>query len=371
MTQMVKPRMFFVDNLRVFLIVLVILVHLTITYGSPTGLWYIHEGTVGMPAGLVYVFFQVICQAFFMGLLFLLSGYFTPASYDRKGPKRFFTDRLVRLGIPILIFILVIDPLMQYALGAFQGPLLNLFLTNPFAGLGFGPLLFVEALLFFAIAYLAWRSFSSKPTKSRVFPRNRFILLFGLLLGAATFAVRLVFTVGYTFDLLNFQLPFFPQYIALFIVGLIAFRGNWLQMIPKSTGRFWGKIVCGFLVLLPIIIVAGATNGDFSAFYGGFYWQAAAYAFWEQFFCVAVAISLTVWFREKLNWQNRFTKALSDSSYAAYILQAPILIYLALSLQSVQIPLLLKFAVVSPIALVLCFGIAYLIRKIPEVDTVL
>jgi glucan biosynthesis protein C len=204
MTQMVKPRMFFVDNLRVFLIVLVILVHLTITYGSPTGLWYIHEGTVGMPAGLVYVFFQVICQAFFMGLMFLLSGYFTPASYDRKGPKRFLTDRLVRLGIPILIFILVIDPLMQYALSGFKGSLLNLFLTNSFAGLGFGPLWFIEALLFFAIAYLAWRSFSSKPTKARVIPRNRFILLFGLLLGAVTFAVRLVFPVGYVFDLLNF-----------------------------------------------------------------------------------------------------------------------------------------------------------------------
>jgi glucans biosynthesis protein C len=371
MTQAAKPRMFFVDNLRVFLIVLVILVHLTITYGSPTGLWYIHEGIVGTPVGLVYVFFQVICQAFFMGLLFLLSGYFTPSAYDRKGPKRFLTDRLVRLGIPILIFILVIDPLMQYALTGFKEQLLNLFLTNPFAGLGFGPLWFVEALLFFAFAYLAGRRLASKPTKARLIPRNRFILLFGLLLGAATFAIRLVFPVGYTFDLLNFQLPFFPQYIALFMVGLIAFRGDWLQTIPKSTGRFWGKIVAGLLVLLPIIIVVGASNGDFSTFYGGFYWQAAAYAFWEQLFCVAVVISLTVWFREELNWQNRFTKALSDNSYGAYILQAPILIYLALSLQSVQMPLLLKFAVVSPIAMLLCFGTAFLVRKIPKVDTVL
>jgi glucan biosynthesis protein C len=142
-------------------------------------------------------------------------------------------------------------------------------------------------------------------------------------------------------------------------------------MMPKSTGRFWGKMVAGLLVLLPIIIVVGATNGDFSTFYGGFYWQAAAYAFWEQLFCVAVAISMTVWFREKLNWQNRFTKALSDSSYAANILQAPILIYLALSLQSLQIPLLLKFAVVSPIAIAFCFGFAYLVRKNPEADTVL
>jgi glucan biosynthesis protein C len=371
MTQTAKPRMFFVDNLRVFLIVLVILVHLTITYGAPTGLWYIHEGIVTMPAGLVYVFFQVICQAFFMGLLFLLSGYFTPSSYDRKGPKQFLSDRLVRLGIPILIFILLLDPLMQYALGGFQGSLLNIFLTNPLVGLGFGPLWFVEALLFFAIAYLAWRSFAKKPTKPRAIPRNRSILLFGLLLGAVTFAVRLVFPVGYTFDLLNFQLPFFPQYIALFIVGLIAFRSNWLQTLPKSTGRFWGKVVALMLALLPVIIVVGGANGDLSAFSGGFYWQAAAYAFWEQLFCIAVVISLTVWFREKLNFQNRLTKALSDSSYTAYILQAPILIYITIILQNLQMPLLLKFAVVSPIAVALCFAIGFLVRKIPKADRVL
>ena len=52
-----KPRLFFIDNLRTMLIILVILQHLAITYGSPTGSWYIHEGIVDLPAGFVYVFF--------------------------------------------------------------------------------------------------------------------------------------------------------------------------------------------------------------------------------------------------------------------------------------------------------------------------
>jgi hypothetical protein len=40
-------------------------------------------------------------QAWCMGALFFLAGYFTPGSYDRKGPASFLQGRLVRLGIPL------------------------------------------------------------------------------------------------------------------------------------------------------------------------------------------------------------------------------------------------------------------------------
>ncbi len=228
---------------------------------------------------------------------------------------------------------------MQFALNGFQGSLLGFFAANPLAGLGFGPLWFVEALLFFAIAFMAWRSLALKPAKAYGTPKNHVILLFGLMLGAVTFVTRLVFPVGYVFDLLNFQLPFFPQYIALFVVGIIGYRNNWIQSILKSTGSFWVRVAILLLALLPIIIIVGGSNGYFNPFYGGMFWQPAAYAFWEQLFCVAVVVGLTVFFRERLNTQNRFTKALSDSSYTAYILQAPILIYLALALKNIQMPL--------------------------------
>ncbi len=366
-----KPRLFYIDNLRTFLIILVILVHLTITYGAPTGLWYIHEGIVDFPWSFPYVYFQVVSQAFFMGLLFLLSGYFTPAAFDRKGAAKFLGDRAVRLLIPIAVFIFLLDPLMAYALGGFQGSLLGYFLISPLEGLGFGPLWFVEALLYFALAYLAWRAIKPKPTAPRPFPKNWVILLFGLFLGIVTFGVRLFYPVGYTFELLNFQWPFFPQYIALFAVGLLAFRGNWLQTIPAKTGRLWGRVAAAMVLVLHFIFVVGILTGDFALFYGGLTWQAAAYALWEQMFCVAVSIGLVVWFREKLNRQNRLTKALSDGSYAAYILQAPILIYLALALASLELPLMLKFLLISPIAVALCFLAGYLARKIPKANKVL
>jgi glucan biosynthesis protein C len=371
MSQAFKPRLVFIDNLRALLIILVMLQHLAITYGAPSGMWYIHEGIVNLPAGFIYIFLLAANQAFFMGLLFMFAGYFTPSAYDRKGAGLFIADRALRLTIPIPIFIFLIDPFMKYALNGFQGSLLNLILSNPLEGLGFGPLWFIEALFYFTIAYLVWRAVKPKPTKPHGIPSNRAILLFGLLLSAATFAVRTVFPIGYSFDLLGFQIPFFPQYIALFIVGLLAYRGNWIMAMPKETGHLWGKIAIVLLLLMPVLIVAGSSSSTLGPFGGGWTWQALAFAFWEQLFCIAVAVGLTVWFREKLNNQNRFTKAVTDSSYAAYILQAPVLVYLAIALQSVQMPLLLKFAVVSPIAVALCFTAGFVARKLPKADSVL
>ena len=38
-------------------------------------------------------------QAFFMGMFFLVAGYYTPGSWRRKGTTRFAADRLLRLGV--------------------------------------------------------------------------------------------------------------------------------------------------------------------------------------------------------------------------------------------------------------------------------
>lgn len=368
-----QPRLFFVDNLRVLLIALVFLVHLAITYGSPVGLWYYQEGLVSMPTATIYVVFLGLVQAFFMGLLFMLSGYFTPPSYDRKGHTQFLRDRLIRLGVPMVVFLGLVEPAVDYVVAlanrSFHGSFLSFY--GKYIFFGYGILWFILALLFFTLAYAGWRRFKPKPTQARPFPKNALIIAFTLLLGAVSFAVRLVFPIGYYSSLFNFQYCFFAQYIGLFIVGLIAYRGNWLMTIPKETGKLWSKIAVVLLSVYAVLFIPTLLTGGMISIWGGLHWQAAAYAFWEQLFGIAVMISLTVWFRENVNFQNRLTKALSDSSFTAYIVQVPVLVFLALSFQSIQLPLLLKFAIVSPIGVALCFLVAYLVRRIPKADRVL
>jgi hypothetical protein len=59
------------------------------------------------------------------------------------------------------------------------------------------------------------------------------------------------------------------------------------------------------------------------------------------------------------------------ASFTAYIIQVPVVVFLSLSFQSIQLPLLVKFAIVSPIGISLCFLFAYLIQKIPKADRIL
>jgi glucan biosynthesis protein C len=370
---MSKDRLLFVDNIRILLIVLVILVHLAITYGAPVGSWYYHEGNPGMIESIFYVFFLAVCQSFFMGFFFLISGYFTGSSYNRKGARHYFKDRLQRLGIPLIFYIIFIDPLIGYALAlskGFTGPFqdyLTIYIEG-YRGLGSGPLWFAEALLIFAFVYVLWRLLvKSKNTEYKI-PENLTIAIFAFSLGLVTFIVRIWLPMGWNFALLNFQIPYFPQYILMFIIGLIAYRGNWFLQISEKTGKLWFQITA---ILIVLFAAFPALSDDPTRFFGGFYWQALIYALWEQFLCVAVIITLTVLFRKKFNNQGRLSKEMSASAYTVYVFHAPIIVFLALSLQGIVLNPLLKFILVAPLAVGVCFILSNYIRQIPVVKNIL
>jgi glucan biosynthesis protein C len=368
-----KPRLLYIDNLRTMLITMVILVHLAVTYGGE-GSWYYKEGRADLPTATVLSTHNAISQSFFMGLLFLLSAYFTVASYDRKGPGPFLRDRFLRLGIPLLIFEFLIQPFLIYVLA--KGGIIDL--QQPFGRwliayytsfhLGSGPLWFVEALLIFNVLYVAWRRFRKPlPAAPGALPRPIVILVAALLLGVLSFVVRLRFPVNWAFGPLNLQLAFFVQYIAMFIVGVIAYRRDWLERLP-TTMAVRCSVLAGLLivVVLPLLFfLGGAVNGQTWRYLGGAHWQALAYALWEQSFAVVIMVALIVLFRERFNGQGRLARVASSSSYTVYIIHAPIIILFALALRSVHLYPLLKFALVALAAVPVTFALANVLRQLP------
>ncbi|MDH4067788.1 MAG: hypothetical protein OEU97_02510 [Dehalococcoidia bacterium] len=182
-------------------------------------------------------------------------------------------------------------------------PLFQFFPGEYFSGgelIGQGPLWFVEVLLIFSLIYVLWQLLvRSRTTNSGVeakkdpFPRNGTIAFFSLLLGLAGFPVGLLFVMDVDrFVPLNLQLPFFVQYIALSIVGLVAYRRNWCQNLPDRTGRLWLVIACIMIILwVPMMFASGAANGSI-LFKGGWHWQSLLYALWESFLCISMCIGL-------------------------------------------------------------------------------
>ena len=127
-----KPRLVFIDNIRIVLIIGVVLVHLAVTYGAP-GTWYYHEeAETDFITLIVYAPLGAIGQSL-MGYFLLISAYFIPGSYDRKGPGNYVKDRLFGLGIPLLFYVLIIDPLIVYIMSItlqdFKGTVLEFLST--------------------------------------------------------------------------------------------------------------------------------------------------------------------------------------------------------------------------------------------------
>ncbi|MGD9091594.1 MAG: acyltransferase family protein [Anaerolineales bacterium] len=373
-----KPRLLYIDNLRILLTILVILHHLAIGYGAPGDNIYVEAGEISMVSTILLTLFVAINQAFFMGFFFMISSYFTPGSYDRKGPGPYVLDRLKRLGIPLLFYILVIDPLLNFALAryyGYQGSLgqfLQLHLQNSldYKALGVGPLWFVAALLIFSLLYVLWRLVFNQPVtpppSEGKAPSNWAIAGFALALGLLTFVVRIWIPVGQQFRLLGWQLAHFPQYIVMFIIGIVAYRRNWFSALSVAQAKWWLGIIVLLILLFPALLIgAGALEGDADSAFGGVHWQSLAYSIWEQFMCMAMVVTLLVWFRTKFNRQGSLARKMSAAAYATYIFHRPTITLLALALVSIQLDMALKFVLVAPLAVVLSFLVGYIVKQLP------
>jgi glucan biosynthesis protein C len=185
------------------------------------------------------------------------------------------------------------------------------------------------------------------------------------VIAAGSFLVRLVQPVGTSW--FNMQLCFFPSYVVLFLVGLWAGRRGLLAKLPRQAGMVWLRLA--FIIGVPawflLLGLGGALSGSEQAFVGGMHWQAAGYAAWEAFFCVAVSIGLVTLYREKANVRGRGTALLADTSFGVYTFHAPILVGVSVLLRAFTLYPLAKAVLVAVIAFSLSLGFTWIVRKVP------
>jgi hypothetical protein len=237
---------------------------------------------------------------------------------------------------------------------------------------------FVEVLLIFTLLYVLWRYISRYlPTDQFLqegdMPNNLAITGFAVALGVVTFIWRIWLPEGSYFRSLGLPMASMPQYITLFTIGIIAFRRNWLASLADDRARLWLWVAAGLVfVILPILFVfTGALEGNTQPLLGGFRWQSLARCLWEQLLTVGMIIVLTIWFRRRFNHQGRIARSMSASAYAVYFIHAPVLVTAALLFRDVSLHPLIKFAVVGPLSVALCFLIGHYFRKLPLVRKIL
>ncbi|UCH63935.1 MAG: acyltransferase family protein [Fidelibacterota bacterium] len=370
-----RPRLYYIDNLRIALISLVVAHHAAQPYGPTGGDWPIFNPE---RSALLAPFYPVNA-AFFMGLFFLISGYFVPRAFDRKGATIFLKDRLLRLGIPLLfIGIVVFSPLVYVFEYAAEGGDISFwsYFFRIYLGewqIEFGHMWFVAQLLLFALIYALWRLIVRRETAAdqseKRGPSHWSILGYTLILAIATYIIRIRYPIDHWVRILWLvpaEVAHLPQYLSLFFLGTVAYRRDWLHRLSIRTGMTWLWIGLAAAVLvyaydyglwrlLPVGIIAT----------GGSSWQSLVWSTWEAFICTGLCVGLLVLFREQLNRQGNLVRKMSAAAYTVYIIHFFLLVTLQFTIADAGLPPFLKFVIVTLLGIPLCFAVSHFIIKLP------
>ena len=383
-----KNRLAYIDNVRIFLSMLVVAHHAGQPYGSEG--WWLFQAP--LRSQWVSLFFGVN-EAFFMGLFFLMAGYFHPGSLDRKGPLRFALDRLWRFGVPIVVMVLGITPVFIYfhdvlfkhlpACGYwdfFQGVYLGIadrptgWPGDPGIHLEFVHLWFIQNLFIYGCAYALYRAIAGsrdqKPAVVLTQPISTATAhkaLIGLVvwLFVGTFLIRMWKGVDDWKVLLGIweiEFAHVPQYLTMFTLGIVASRRNWFERFPARVGWIWLGVglVCvalwmsrGVGVNLPFG-PGGRTLGDMNR------------ALWESVLCVGFCAGLLTLTRERFPNQSQFAKILSDNAFAVYVFHVPVVTLMQYGLAESALGPLEKFFLVSVLGILVSFPLAhFVLRRLP------
>jgi glucans biosynthesis protein C len=374
-------RLHFMDNLRVALTVLIVLQHAGFAY-APGNWWYV---TDARQQPLLDAFF-VVNRSFRMSLFFLIAGYFMPYVFDRKGPRSYLKDRFLRLGLPILSFLVFVFPPLMYAYYLnFRGypPIGFLdYICHVYWGIKghrpadwsgpawpdrqIGHLWFTEMLLVYALLYTGWRWIKhhlALPPLGRLHRPSLFLLVpVMFVVAAASWWIRLDYPIyrwGAFLGVLQLSPGDLPRDFTCFTLGVLAFRNGWLASLPAAQGYRWLALgLAGALVF-----IAAFLSGHSFLSTGGTSKLAILFPCWETLTCFGFCFGLPVLFREHLDFRTPLLERLSGASYGVYLFHLPLVVALQYAFAGLDILAVVKYLMVGLIAVPATFALVIFARR--------
>ncbi|MFE6764536.1 acyltransferase family protein [Streptomyces sp. NPDC057689] len=159
---------------------------------------------------------------------------------------------------------------------------------------------------------------------ARPAPRHRALLGLTAVIAAATFLVRLRYPLDEwvpVLDFLQVEPARVPQYAAFFVLGVLAYRYDWLEEFDARVGCVW---LSGGLAGVTVLFVIGADADCFGP--GGFSGPALVWAAYDSALCVSLCLGLLTVFRETVTRSSRLSAELAADSYGVYILHVPLVV---------------------------------------------
>ncbi|GID29764.1 acyltransferase family protein [Paractinoplanes brasiliensis] len=358
------------DNLKVALIAAIIAMHAVLGYaGSMTAWSYteVREVTLNPVAEAVLLVLVTPFGLFIMTLLFLVAGLLTPPSLERKGAGRFVRDRLLRLGVPFLAYVVVVQPTVMYALehplGNAPGSYWDNFVDDEGA-MDTGPLWFVGVLLIFSLGYAGWvragRRRATAPGRRTI--RMGRLLLVAAVVAPASFLIRLVYPYGGDSGLTDLNFWQWPACLAMFGVGITAVRQGWVERIPDRVYRDSRAVAVAAVAASLVFLGVVGSLDRIDDMMGGPQWPAVGFTVVETVLAVFGPVWLLGAAQRHLGALRRWAgPATVRSAYGAFMVQTPVLIGLAVVLRPVPLPAEAKALIVATVGVAVSFRLSWLL----------
>jgi fucose 4-O-acetylase-like acetyltransferase len=362
------------DNLKVALVVGVIVAHVTIAW-TGVGNWVFYETPVREP---LFSLLSLLMSAalFGMAVFFFLAGMFTVPSLERKGPRRFLADRCLRLGVPLLFFVLLLAPVIEYVdpeNAAWQGRFWTLAVDVVWWSWpvppAWGPTWFLAVLLLFSVGHAVLRRIRPRPRGGRSALRRGHLVGLAGAVAAVTFLVRTQIPLGD--EVGRLALGQAPAWLAGFSLGVVGTERSWFDPLDPAIAR-WSRHVAWVALAATAVTLASAalTGADLEVYAGGGTWQSLVLAAVEGALVVTMPLWLLDVFRRRFDHQGSRARAWSRAAFAAFVLHQLVLVGLVLASHAVTWPPELEFLTVATLGVVASFALGALTLRVPGVARV-
>lgn len=366
-----SQRYAYADNLKTLMVAAVIVAHVMMAW-TGVGTWVFREGPVREPLLSVLSLLTVVGGLYGLALFFVIAGMFTPRSLQRKGPGRFLLDRTIRLGVPMLFYVIVLSPFVEYAdpdaAGWDRG--FAAFAVHIWWPPAPGPTWFLGVLLLFSFVYAAFRAVRPEPASGRGPMTVKHIVVTAAAIAVASYFVRL--GVPLAQERWHLALGQAPAWAGAFTFGVIGGERGWFDSLSPAVLRVSRRLVLVPLAcLVPVVVFVVVTHRDPEALLGGGTWQSLLVAGVEGLVLVSLSVWLLDVFRRRYNHQGRLAREMGRAAYAAFVLHQIVLVGLVLATREVSWPPEVDFLAVAVLGVAVSFGAGGLLARLPGVRRVI
>jgi glucan biosynthesis protein C len=362
-----SQRMYFFDNLKAFIILLMVVFHVAMGFTTwDLKWWWVND----IQKNTFFDFFILETDVYIMPIMFMIAGYFASTILVKKGMAIFWQDKFRRIIIPWIAGVLLITPFISYSVifsRTDAPPNYFYFWANDFFDQNYqqGPFWFLGVLtlffLFLTIAYQLNLTYFKKPPRIGI-PSGWFFPLFGLLTVIPFFGVNL-FIWNDTW--MNLKLFFIQPvkiglYLCYFGLGVYAWKNAWFThdgYIPRLLP--WGVAAIIMLFVFLIYRVTFTLIPITSTLIK------AGHALTHAIFCLTSTFAFIALFQRFINSKASLWRRLAANSYTIYFIHPCVVIPLTYMVQNLQLNIWVKYMSVSFASVALCFLIAeYIINPI-------